>query len=166
MFSTYSKLGRVLCVYEDESKNVRTGWGKVVNKKIEIFGKRFDVLPQCIQTTRINTGIHKILPMQVSYLHLVWYSRYPINPNDYKRSWDSPELRNMLNLEEILQSFFKNYKPKDPKAKKAIGGFSQYLPYIFILIVFIVIMFWVNGQFNGMKNVINEIELQLSHIPK
>lgn len=160
VYVTRQKAGKILCFYDGVDKSVEKKWVKVQDKKVTFSRMKFDIIPDCIQSYIDRSGIHYLFPTKVNVLRFVWYSRYPVNPNDYKRTWDTPELRNMLNLEEQLKSFFKNFVP--PNTKK-VSGLTQYLPIIAIFLVIAVglIMF---SQLEGMKQVINMMQNQINTI--
>lgn len=160
VWSTNSKRGKLYYSYLSVDGTVENGWAKVEDKKIKVRGGKFDVLPECVVSLWDRKGIHALFPTRVNYIYLVHYSRYPLNPHDYKRTWDTPELRNMLNLEEQLKSFFKNFTP--PKTQKA-SGLLQYLPLITILLL-LVVGFFLYSQQEGMKQVINMMQNQINTV--
>jgi hypothetical protein len=102
-----------------------------------------------------------LFPTKVNYIHLVWYSKFPTDPNNYKTSWDSPAFRKMFNLEGVLKSFFRNYTPQDQAKKKQQTSLMQWLPTIILGVALIVAVFYLNSQTESMKNVINMMENQI-----
>lgn len=162
IWDTWSKLGKIFVVYEGKDKTVQMKWlKKDRDDQVVIDNKRFTILPECVQSAWDYKGIHMLLPTKVNYVHLVWYSKFPTNPNNYTLSWDTPAFRKMFNLEYITKSFFRNYTPSDNQKKKQQTGWMQYIPLIAIVVLVVVVAFYLNSQMDGIKNVINMMENQI-----
>lgn len=161
VWATNEKRGKIYCEYQGIDKTVEHKWIKVTDKKVKFAKRQFDVLPECISSYWDRKGIHALFPMKVNYLHFAFYSRYPLDPNDYQRTWYTPELSGMINLEDQLKSFFKNFTPSKTTGK--LSPLMQYLPLITILLL-IIVGFFLYSQQEGMKQVINMMQNQINSI--
>ena len=84
----------------------------------------------------------------------------PENPDNIKQSWLTPELHKMMNLQDQLKSFFKNFTPSKESKQT---GMSKWLPFIAIgVAVLIGVMLYMEN--NSMKVIINMMQLELQQM--
>lgn len=84
----------------------------------------------------------------------------PENPDAIKQSWLTPELHKMMNLQDQLKSFFKNFTPSKESKQT---GIAKWIPFIAIGLVLIVgaALYMEN---NSMKTIINMMQTELQQI--
>jgi PHP family Zn ribbon phosphoesterase len=85
----------------------------------------------------------------------------PENPDDVQQSWLTPELHQTMNLQDQLQSFFKNFNKQSGSSKQT--GLAKWFPIIAIVMVLIVGVMWYTDS-NSMKNIINMMQQELQGI--
>lgn len=112
-------------------------------RQVDFDGKRFDILPN-LKRLRWKT-IMGVFGTWVVCYHLVWYSRYPEDPDVYNLPVESPEVRHNMNQEEKYRAYHKSEASRNVNVKSR-GGFMQYLPYIIIAVVLIGIIYVIYTQ--------------------
>ena len=114
-----------------------------------------------MSTVWVKTGIHMIFPTRAPSLSFVWYSEYPRDPRNYMRTVINPSVRYVINLTEMVKSYFATSSPTAASTKK--NFLDKWLPYIALGLIVIVAVYFYNNQqqiaswMNQMQNQINNL---------
>ena len=91
-----------------------------------------------------NRGIHQFFPQWVPSVIYKWDSSAPINPRDFKNTWDTPEARQAASSEDDWKGFNRGMASQVGKKSNVL---IQYLPYIAIIVLVILgFMMYTQGQ--------------------
>ena len=88
-------------------------------------------------------------------------SRFPHDPNNLDYNAETPEVRNAINKEEWVLSYYKGAKPSQGKASK-LGFLQQWLPLI-ALIGVVIVFFYFNSKMTGFGHVLDQV---IQKLPK
>ena len=159
-WANYSKRNKILIYYNRVNKTQVTKWVSMKGKHIIFDGLKFDIIPSRIIFRWYNGGlIHMIFPQWVATLTYSYNSRFPHDPNNMDYNAETPEVRNALNLQEWVLSYFRGAKPSQGKPSK-VGLVEKYLPWAAILLV-VVVAWYFNSKMSGFGSQLDAIIGQL-----
>ena len=139
-YANYSMRDKILIYYNRENKTQITKWVKMRGRYIIFDGKKFDIISSRIVFRYYNGGlIYWLFPQWVATLAYSYNSRFPHDPNNLEINTETPEVRNALNLQEWVLSYFRGAKPSQPKATRS-GLIEKYLPWA--ALVGVGLVFW------------------------
>lgn len=147
-WANLSKRNKIYCSLTRVNKTTIHKFVKMVSRYVVFDGKRYDVVPSCVKFGWWDKGlVHMLFPQWVAELDFTYASRWPIDPATGKHTIISPEVRSAMNKEEWVKSYAKGFTP--PSAKRQTF-FQQWLPYIAILLVVMMgVYFYTNMQAFG-----------------
>lgn len=159
-WETNRKRNKILVYYSGVDGTVEDKWVNEDSGNVVLRNKKFRIIKDRERSFWLRKGIHFFFPTKVNCLFYSWYSEYPHDPNDYRNVWVTPEVRKAINKAEWVESYYKGARPSSSKKQSTI---MQWIPFVAILIVFI-LGFWVfnnlsmiSDQFADMNNKINAL---------
>ncbi len=107
-----------------------------------------------------------LFPLWVATLDYTYESEYPLDPNTLKPVVLSPQVRGVMNKEEWAYSYFKSAAPnKTAKKLGFLGNFSAYVPWIAIILVVIVAIYF-NSKMSSLGATLDAVIGKLNSIAK
>ena len=160
-YANSSKRNKIYCCFTRINRTSIHKFVKMTSRYVVFDGKRYDIVSRCVVFDWWDKGlVHMLFPQWVATMNFTYANRWPIDPSTGEFVIISPEVRNAMNKEEWVKSYARGFTP--PSAKKQTA-FQQYLPWVAILLVVMVGMyFYTNMQALGvniadMSNRINAI---------
>ncbi len=151
-YANTSKRNKILCTFRRINKTKIVKFIKMESRYVIFDGGKYDIIPNRITFQWYTAGIiHMLFPQWVATLDFTYSSRFPHDPNDMKTTSETPAIRRALNKEEWVESYYKGAKPSSSNKKQ--GLIVQYLPWIALILVFIVGVY----LYNNMAMLANEI---------
>lgn len=160
-YETRKKRGQVFCWFEGEDGTNEHKWVKEEDGYVIFRRKKYKIMTERMSTVWVKTGIHMIFPTRAPSLSFVWYSEYPRDPRNYMRTVINPSVRYVINLTEMVKSYFQTSSPTAATAKQK--SLDKWLPYIALLLI--VILGWyvfqnqqqISGWMSQIQNQINNL---------
>jgi hypothetical protein len=154
-YANNSKRNQILCTFNRVNKTQIVKFVKMQNRFIVFDQHKFDIVPSRIQFRWYNGGfIHMLFPQWVATLTFSHTSRWPLDPNTNTYSPETPEVRNVLNKTEWTKSFFEGAKPQSAKGKTSL--ITQYLPWVAVILVLIVAVYF-NSKMTGFGKTLDSV---------
>lgn len=162
-YSTNSKRNKIYCFYRGRDNTIQARWVNMTDSYV-LFppNKKFRVLPERMSSFWYKGGIHFFFPTKVNSLEYSWNSIYPLNTQDYQKSWVTPETYKIHNTEDAFRSYGKGFAPKDNKKQ---GMLMQYLPIICVVLI-VIVGFWAYTNFNAIGDALTDISNKVNTIVK
>ncbi len=135
VYSTSRLKDKILVRYRSRSKTLVE---KFIHESagFVIFEKRkFDVRPRRVCYQWYNRGINQFFPTRVPTLDYSWNSRFPLNPDAFDNSMESPESLFAIRQDEHFRSWSKGVQTQ---AGKKQSGFANWIPWIAIILVLLI----------------------------
>lgn len=143
-YANTSKRNKILCSFRRVNKTKINKWVKMQSRYVVFDGGRYDIRPRRVTWLWYCQGIiHMIFPQWVPTLDYSWTSRFPHDPDNMDVTAESPEVRKALNKEEWVKSYYRGAKPTTATRQNII---TQYLPWIAIILVFVVGVYLYNNM--------------------
>lgn len=159
IYSTYRKSHQVYCEFEGEDGTIERKWENVKKGYVVFRDLRFELMPERMSTMLYKGGIHFFFPLRASCLLYTWESGWPRDPRNKWRTSISPRVRNVINTQQMLESYFKTSSPATASKKQTF--IEKYLPYIIVIVVIIGGYYLYSTQ-QGMMQVINMMQQQIN----
>lgn len=155
-YSHASLRNKVHCVFRSATGEKIEKLCPLRSRHVIFAGRKYNIDTRRHTLIEWRRGIHSVFPTKIYSYDFSFYSKYPLNPNDIKATWDSPENANRLNQEEALGAFLRHAPSITGKKQSNI---MQWMPMIAIVIVVIVgFMVYQQGQHIGiMQQQINNL---------
>jgi hypothetical protein len=162
-YSTNSKRNKIYCFYRGRDKTIQARWVNL-NDSYVLFppNKKFRVDTKRMTSFWYKGGIHFLFPTKVNSLEYCWNSIYPVDPDDYRNTWLTPEAHKQMNVEEWVRSYGKGFAPQTGKKQ---GAIMQYLPLIAIILV-IILGVYVYSNFGTISSALNELSNKINTVVK
>ena len=153
-FSQTRFKNKMLCRFRRPNHQVIEKWVPLFVKYV-IFdnGKygigQYVVDPRCIQNMWYDRGFNKFFPALIPTMDFRYDTPYPLNPESFETTWQTPEVVRAAWQEHNAQEFAKGAASQAGLRKKG-GMASWFLPVVCIVLVLAVgFMMW---QFMGTVN--------------
>ena len=160
-YANSSKRDKILCTFRRINKTKINKFVKMNSRYVIFDNGKYDIISSRITFLWYNGGfIHMIFPQWVATLDFSHTSRFPHDPNNMNKNWETPEVRNAINKSELVTSYFKTSTPNSTKKQ---GKLTEYLPWIAIMAVVLVGFYLynnmqiLNNQLAYLQNAINAI---------
>lgn len=134
IYSTNKIVKTVHCRYTSRSKQSMDKDVPLKTGYVMFENKRFYVLPSCVTSQIVKSGVHALFPTKRNELSFVWNSPYPVDPNTGEPVMLSPEVEKALDQEGALGDYAGSQQ-KALTGKSKLGGFDKWLPWIAIGLV-------------------------------
>jgi hypothetical protein len=160
-YANYSMRDKILIYYNRANKTQIVRWVKMQSRYVIFDHKKFDIISSRI-VFRYYTGgfIYWLFPQWVATLIYSYNSRFPHDPNHLEINSETPEVRDAINKAEWVESYYKGAKPSQSKGGK-LGMLQQYLPWIAILLVVIVAIYF-NSKMTDFGHILDQIVTKIN----
>lgn len=143
-YSINNLKNKVLVIYTRNTGQEISKLVRLQDRYVDFDNKQFTLVPD-----RHRLHWKSVLGLFGTWIicyHIYWYSRYPSDPRRFEVTVDSPSAAHYMNEEQSYTAYNKSEAARDTLKKR--GGFMQYLPYIIIGIVLVVIIYivWTQGK--------------------
>ena len=136
-YANNSKRNKIYCTFRRINKTKISKFVPMKSRYIIFDNKKYDIITGHITFEWWNKGlINQLFPQWVATLDYSHDSRFPHDPNQMSKNWETPEVRNAINKEEWVKSYAKGFTP--PASSKKASGLAQYLPIASVLLVVLV----------------------------
>lgn len=156
-----SKRNKIYCSFIRENKTSLHKFVRMTSRYIFFDGKRYNIIPKCIVFDWWDKGlVHMLFPQWVATLGFTYASDMPNDPETNQPVLLSPEVRKLMNKEEMFREYNKTLSSPNPKKQTFI---QQYLPWAAVIMVLLVAVYFytnmqaVNHAIIDMTNRINAI---------
>ncbi len=157
-YSHASMRNKVHCVFRSATGEKIEKLRPVKSRHVIFEGRKYDIDTRRHTLIEWRRGIFALFPTKIYSYDFSFYSRHPLDPNNIKATWDSPENANRLNQEEALGAFLRHAPAITGKKQ---SGIMQWLPIIAIIVVVIVgFLVYQQGQH------INIMQQQIENLAK
>jgi len=163
-YANTSKRNKILCTFRRVNKTKIIKFQSMKSQYVIFDGSKYDIIPSRITFQWYTAGIvHMLFPQWVATLDYSYDNRMPLDPNKLSYNWETPKLRQAINISEIMESYFKTSTPSSSNKKQNI--FMQYLPIIAIALV-VLVGFWMYNNMQALSNHMAIVQNQLNAIVK
>lgn len=152
LYATQKLRNKILCTFRRVNKTKVEKFVTMQDRYVVFDGGKYDIVPSSITFQWYNRGIHQFAPTWVATLDFTHESRWPLNPNTFNPSIDSPRVRKNLNKEEDFNAFGRGVNAQVDKKKQ---GLQKWLPWIVGGVAIMLIYIYFNGQLTSMANYMN-----------
>jgi hypothetical protein len=153
MFATRQKRSQIFCWFEGEDGTNEHKWVKEVEGWVVFRNKKYKIMTERMSNMWVKGGIHAIFPTRASSLSFVWYSQYPRDPRNFSRTVVSPQIKKILNIQEIMESYFRTQNAS-AKGKQSI---LQKYGWIIGLAVIGLLFWYLNNADQQILNIIRDL---------
>lgn len=147
-YANSSKRNKIYCSFKRVNKTSIHRFVKMTSRYVLFDGKRYDIVPSCVVFDWWDRGlVHMLFPQWVATLDFTYASRWPIDPTTGRHMIISPEVRKLMDKEEMFRDYNKTLSSPPAQKQTAI---QQYLPWVAIGMVALLFFYvYMNNQAFG-----------------
>lgn len=158
VYSSYKKRGQIFCWFEGEDGTNEHKWVKHTDGWVIFRGYKYKIMTERMGNVWIRSGIHFFFPTRSPSLSFVWYSAWPRDPKNFSRTVISPQVRKVINLSEMVMSYFKTSTPTSTGKKQGIlEKYGVIIAIVLVVIVAVYLYTNMQGLAEGMNALQNQI---------
>ena len=162
-YANSSKRNKILCTFRRVNKTKIVRFVKMSDRYVIFDKKKYDIIPSRITFQWYTAGlVHMLFPQWVATLDFTDGKRLPLDSNAMNYDWDNPEVRNSLNIAELIKSYFSTANPQKEKKPDFI---SKYLPWIAVIGV-VAVGFWMYTNMQSLGNHLAAMQNTLNALTK
>ena len=159
---------KMLCRFRRPNHQLIEKWVPLEAKYVIFDNKKsgvgqYTIDPRCIQNMWYDRGINKLFPTLIPTMDFRFDTPYPLNPESFEVTWQTPEVLRAAWQEHNAQEFAKGVGSQGGVKKKEKFGIGIFIALVAIALVIIVGFLWYRNSAAMAKNM-NDLNNRINTI--
>lgn len=163
-FDTYTLSKKIHCTFRRRDNTKLTKWAKMTQGEVEFDGGIYHVRPERTYQQLYTGGLHVLIPTWIRCSDYRWDSAMPLDPKTFNNSYETPEMRKQLNMEEDVRALHEGNRKAQGTMKQ--GMMAGWMP-IIVLCGFLILGYFTYSNMKKIDQVgygMNVIQTQLGKL--